>query len=196
MEQPTQDIEPNVSPEEQKSYEAFVDQGLRVIYEKETINKIAETVKASEDPIDGLAQATANIVTRLVTSAKDQKVEIDGSIALHGGIEIMEAIADTLTEMDIYEFTAADLERASYMAMDYYREINKGSTEIEDAAINDFETLKGADKSGELGDRMGELGMPEHLTKQGLSMERQDPAAAPAPAPAAAPQGGFEQGMK
>lgn len=155
---------PNVSQEEQGQYEDFVNRCYEMIYTDDNLEAIAATIEAGEYPAGDLAQAVAQVVSRVIAVAKEAGVEYGGDVKLHGGVEVMEAIADSLTQQGVYQFTPDDLERAMYIAMDAFRELNKNTGLInEDAAKEDMALLEQMDKSGSLEQQMSSLGAPEYL---------------------------------
>lgn len=162
---------PNVTPEEQAEYEDFVDQGFKVIYSGDAFEKIVDRIAAEQDPVQGLAQVTAAVASRVLSSAKGAGKEISGDAAFHGGIQLLEDLGENLTKAGVHNYTDKDLERASYLAMDAFREMNQDSGLInQEAVAEDMSLLQQGDASGELAGMMKKLGAPEHL--QGAPVER------------------------
>ena len=143
--------QPNVSPEEQAQYNLFVDNGLKLIFDKAAAPKLLQRIKASESPSEGLASATVAIVTRLKDSAEQKGVKLDDAVLLHGGLELMENIAELSNAAKVHEFTPDEIEVAMYQALDQYgtRELERGTLDKE-AVAQDFKTMMDADKAGKI----------------------------------------------
>ena len=143
--------QPNVSPEEQAQYDKFVDNGLKLIYSEGMMEKIQERMGAGGNPIEGLANVTFMVVNRLVASAEKAGQKISGDVLLHGGVEILEDLANLAQESGIHEFTDDEMESALYATMDLHGEHKtKSGTLDKEAHMNDFAALIEADKSGAL----------------------------------------------
>lgn len=142
----------NVTPEEQASYDKFVDNAFKLIYSDKTFQQTIKSLSASEDPIANLAGAAVTIVTHLKESAEKANAPISNDILMHGGVEIIEDLADTAEKAGIHSYTDQELEGATYRAFDMYREHQEiqGKTD-KDAAMKDIEQMKQAEANGQLG---------------------------------------------
>lgn len=151
-----QEASSNVTPEEQKQYDLFVSQCLDLISNNEKVRAaVIEMMKSAPEPNEGLAQAAAFIVMRVEDAAAEKGIKFSGDILLHGGMEVLEAIADLGEASGVTdEFDEEDREGAFYRATDLYREDRQQKGVLDqDAADSDWEDLKQADESGAI-DRM------------------------------------------
>lgn len=154
--------EPNVSPEEQQAYERFIDNGFKIIYDEKTAPQILNRLKATDNPVEGLASVTVQVVTALLESARKQGRDIDPSVLFHGGVELLSDIADTAGKAGVHKYSEEDIENALYVAMDQYgtQEMERGTLH-KDAIVEDFKALQNAEQGGQLDDVLG-AGFTKH----------------------------------
>lgn len=142
---------PNATPEEQAQYNKFVDNALSLIYDKKSLPVILKNLAGGGDPVQGLATTTVSIVSRLNDSARQKGVEISADVLLHGGIEILQDLADTSEKAGIHKFTPDEVQSATYKAMDLARETFTSKGELDPNAMKqEFAGLVQADKAGKL----------------------------------------------
>lgn len=161
------DDQPNVSPEEQAAYDAFVTDGLELIYAGGKVRPgIVQLL--DEDPSDLIAvlgdseafdnfspvvalAATAVILTLQVVKASKRKPA--GEIVLHGGKELIEELADMSAKTGLRRYSQDDLNRALLVAMDLYR-MTAGAQGLIDrkALTEDFDEIVRADRQGRAAD--------------------------------------------
>jgi len=148
--------EPNVSPEEQAAYEKFVDNGLKLISDENMAPQILKRIGEAENKAEGLAGAVVSVVVRLEQSAQQSGRQIDPGIVMHGGMELMEAIAQMSTAFGVHAFDDKQIESAVYIAMDQYgtQAVGKGTLNKE-ALAEDVSMLQQADQSGNLDQLFG-----------------------------------------
>ena len=145
------DMEGNVSPEEQAEYDQFVDNGLKLIYNEAMTDKILERLQASDNPVEGLANVTFMVIEKLITSGKQNGKEFSGDIKFHGGVEILEDIANLAMEAGLHEFSEEELESAMYATLDLYGEKEKREGTLDEgAAQQDMAGLIQMDQDGTL----------------------------------------------
>jgi|GEM_PF-6287152 len=162
--------DPNVTPEEQAAYERFVDNGLKIIANEKMAPHILKRIQEAEQPAEGLAAASVNIIVRLEQSAQENGRQLDPAILLHGGQELLEAIANMATAFDVHAFTEKEIESALYIAMDQYgTQAVANGTLNKDALSEDVSMLQEADQSGNLDGLFGQ-GFTEHAN--GLGQEQ------------------------
>ena len=76
-------------PEVREQFNMFVTNGLNIIHEEQVTNDILNRILKSGDPIQAIAEATVDIVTRLYDSAKKNGVEIYRDVLIHGANVLM-----------------------------------------------------------------------------------------------------------
>lgn len=162
----------NVSPEEQKMYDLFVDNAYTLIYDGKTFPSVIKALGATDDPIVNLANAATSIVMRLKDSAEESGNPVSNDVIMHGGIEIIEDLADTAEKAGMNTYSEKDLEAAAYRAFDMYREFeeSQGKTD-KDAAMQDIQMIKQAEADGSLGDFFGKA--PEGEQPEAQPVEEQ-----------------------
>lgn len=139
--------QPNVSPEEQAQYDRFMDRAFRLIYDERTFPTILERMRATPDPVEGLAAVTAMVVSRLKDSAEQAGVIIDPDVLFHGGTEILEDLASTAEKARIHAFTPDEVEAALYRALDIYRQTETQAGKLDrGAAQRDWQSIVQADR--------------------------------------------------
>lgn len=143
--------EPNVSPEEQAQYDRFIANGLRLIFEGNRDQAILARIEKGANPVEGLASATLFIVMRLKESAEKAGQQISNDVLFHGGMEIMENVAELAKRAKLHAYTPKEIEQALYVALDQYstQEVQKGTIDKE-SLQQDFQMLMDADKGGKL----------------------------------------------
>ena len=143
---------PNVTPEEQQEYDAFVQNAMNVMYreEGEVEPEILKRLSTGNKPIDTLAQTTVWLVMLIEQDAKRNQMPISDDVIFHAGKEIMEQLIEVAEAADLHDFKQAEIQGAWYQALDMYREANSdegGRFNPEEAAAA-FEALNEADKEG------------------------------------------------
>lgn len=146
-----QDQQPNVSPEEQKQYDEFVGNGLKLIYDEKTLPSVIQRLKGGGDPIEGLSSAASTIVLRLQDSAEHNGTKLDSDVLFQGGIELLQELATLSQHAGIHTYTPKEVEGALYRALDQYRTVQQQRGAIhQDAAKQDLNQIQQADQSGQL----------------------------------------------
>ena len=159
--------ETNVTPEEQAVYDKFVDNGRVMIFEDKMAAQILKQIRDEEMPSKGLASVIVSLVMRLKDSAGENGAEIDSSILMHGGLELMENIAELSAVAGVHKFSEKEIESALYQAMDLYGTIeHEAGTVNKEALAEDVNMLQQADRSGELDQLLGE-GFTAHADSLG-----------------------------
>lgn len=145
--------QPNVSPEEQKAYDAFVDNGLRLIFDKRTAPGLLDRIKKGKTPVEGLASATVYVVDAVRKSAEKAGQQVPDEVVFHAGFELVSNVATLSAAARVHEFSEDEIEQAIYIGLDLYAtmEMQEGRLDAE-SALNDFETVVAADKAGRIDD--------------------------------------------
>lgn len=158
------------TPEEQAQYDAFVKEGMKLIYAKGQVNPgilklldddpqdliaiLGEEVGQDFSPVIALA-ATATIVVLEVVRRADPKPE--GEIIMHGGAEILEDLADLAGQpgpdgQPIHTYTEDDVNQAMIHAVNLYRiTATQAGMLDEEALAQEFADILNAQEDGTLG---------------------------------------------
>lgn len=148
---PEPEDEGNVSPEEQAQYDQFVAQGMKLYNDPKVMPSILGMIEGDGDPVNGLASATATIVVRLVQSMKGLPTKMSGDVIYHGGVELLEQLADVGAVTKLHDFTPEEMQQAELRAVDMVRDMLTKSGDIDNEAVmQDFNALVEADKAGNL----------------------------------------------
>lgn len=145
--------ESNVSPEEQEQYNAFVANGMNLIYEEKGLQNMVKSLDGDGNPVGGLANTLVNVVSRLEGSAEQSGKPIDDDVLYHGSVELLEQLAEMAEKANVHEFSEEDLESALYLALDQYREAKQQQGKLpEDGLKSDFQQIMQAEQNGTLND--------------------------------------------
>jgi hypothetical protein len=156
------EMETNVSPEEQAQYTEFVTNAMAIMNDKKGARKMLKVIESGDDPVKGLANAVAAIVMRVEKSAKQSGQEISADVLMHGGAEILEQAADLAEQSGGHAFTEEELEKATYIAMDLYREARGDKINQEEQGAS-MQELQAAEADGSLEQQLP--GLAEHAQK-------------------------------
>lgn len=148
---PQGEEESNVSPEEQKSYNNFVTNGMKLMYSEKTMPQVVKAIQGGGNPVEGLANAALTVVTQLEQSAKQKGVEISPDVKYHGSEELLAQMAELAEAAGIHEFSEEELEQAFFLALDLYRVGKQQSGELDEGALKqDMQMLQAANEQGQL----------------------------------------------
>jgi hypothetical protein len=139
----------NVSPEEQRQYEMFVDNCYSLIYDKKTIGNVLKSLDATDDPKMNLANTTVMIVKRVADSARQAGQQVSTDVLMHGGAEVLEDLADLAAKVGLHSYTPEEIEGAVYIAADLYRGMAEadGTLDIEGSKRDMAKAIQ-ADQAG------------------------------------------------
>tara|TARA_R110000737_G_scaffold279417_2_gene286111 strand:+ start:217 stop:885 length:669 start_codon:yes stop_codon:yes gene_type:complete len=179
---PTEDAEPNVTPEEQEEYEMVVDNAYKLLYSN--VETTLENMSQG-DIVTGMANTVANVFSRISDTAKRDGVKFTDGVLLAAAGEIMEDMADLVTETGIDEPTPEQMESAMYGAVEQYREMQQKNVNPEEA-VGEFMQLRDAEKNGTLEELAP--GVSERFAQFVPSPEEAEAAGQQAPATAGPPQ--------
>lgn len=221
----TDDNDNGVTPEEQAEYDAFVKNGLRLIYDEQT-HKPQEGIldalgangygpeqqqpqgqpapqeappqqgmmggqapasePAAPPPEQGqpggmmaaaqneggqsmggmpppqiiaLANATVTIVQQLDDSARAANKPVSNDVLVHGGVAILEELAELAETAGIHDYTEEEMGGATTLAMDMYKQkaMDDGRTDESTAKV-EWDQVVQADQQGQLGSVVKGLG--------------------------------------
>lgn len=151
-EQPEEEEEANVSPEEQQQYDAFVENAMEVIYtdDGKVEPEVLKRLSTGKKPIDTMAQTVVWVVTMTETDAKQNNMAIDDDVLFHAAREIMEQLVEVSEAAGLHEWKEAEIQGAWYNALDMYREANSDEAGRFDPEVakQAFGELQAADAEG------------------------------------------------
>jgi len=148
-----------VTPEEQEQYERFVTNGMKVLYSKQALPQIIESIRGAGSPVEGLANTLVMLVMRLEDGAEQAGQQISPDVLMHGGTELLEQMVDLAEKAGLPEFDESQIESALYLALDTYRAARQQQGRLpEDQLAADMQELSRADQAGELEQIMPGIG--------------------------------------
>jgi hypothetical protein len=177
-----QEEQPNVSPEEQAQYDAFMANYMKMAYSKDVGPKLLDALGGDGgDPVEGLAQATAFIVKRLADGAREAGAEMSQDVLFHGGKEIVEDLAEMQADAGFADLDENQIEQAMYRALDIYREAAMADGTLNTEALaQDMQSLVEAEQAGALDQVLpGANQAAEKLQSETGGQSQEDAPAAP-----------------
>lgn len=179
------------TPEEQDQKARFVGRALELVYSDNAFPKIRDMLDGSgegDDPIEGLAQATAMVVGRVAGAAERSGIQLSPAVVLHAGTEVFEDLAhlSKMTGAKDYTQDQNAFHKAYYRAIDIYRTMLQGADEVDQkSAQDDFGKMQEMDQKGQLDPMFRTLAQNDNQQQGG------EPAAPDAAADQAPPPRGF-----
>lgn len=153
------------SPDEQAQYNQFVGRAMELIYNPKMFPQVVEMLRGggndSQDPKEagasgpaqGLAHATAMIITRVYKAASDAGANLSPDVVFHGGTELFGQLAEISDKAGISDY-ANDrdaLEGAYFLAIDTATQQLRSAGVVDEAeAKAALQQLQGMDAKGEL----------------------------------------------
>ena len=102
--------------------EQFIDGGFEVIYggdteDGELSQPIASMLRRTiDDPSQSLANAAAQVATKVITTSMDSNVSLDPAAAFAGLMELVGELASVATEEGIYDYSQQETDAAAVRA--------------------------------------------------------------------------------
>lgn len=148
---PAAGMEESVTPDEQAAYNQFVTNGLRMMFDEKVVPQLLESIDATGNPVDGMADAMVSVVRRLEDSAQKAGAEIPGPVKYHGAVELMENLSDLVSKAGIADLGEEQMESALFLALDKYRVSRAEDGSLpKDELQQDMEALIAAEQQGSL----------------------------------------------
>lgn len=142
---------PNVTEDEQRSYNEFVTNGMEMLYDQKALPDILQSIAGDGNPVEGLANALVMMVMRLEDSAAQQGAELNPDVMLHGSTELLEQMADVAEQAGIHKFEQQQIEEALYTALDLYRNMRQQQGQLPTEQLqSDMDEIVRADQAGDI----------------------------------------------
>lgn len=119
------------SPEMQKTYNRFVGACMLVVWDEKFMPKALELFQNSPNQTDALASVTAGVVQRVSQEAKKRSQPIPLEVMVHGGLEVVQQVADMATTGGIQGIEPDEIETAFYLAADKVRDVLVASGDLD-----------------------------------------------------------------
>ena len=84
--------ESQVDPKHQEQYDLFVANGITIIHNEKTSEKLINQILKAEDKVEAVANSTLIVVRKLEDSATANKIKLSENVLMHGANELMGAI--------------------------------------------------------------------------------------------------------
>lgn len=78
-----------VNPKLQEEADIFVANGIKVIHDQKVSDNLIKQIQGSNDPIEGIADATLSVIERLEQSASQNGIQISDAAKIHGSNQLM-----------------------------------------------------------------------------------------------------------
>ena len=171
------------SPDEQAQYNQFVGRAMELIYNQKLFPQVVEMLRgghndgqdpkaagAASGPAQGLAHATAMIITRVYKAAIDAGAKLSPDVMFHGGTEIFGQLAEISDKAGISDY-ASDrdkLEGAYFLAVDTAtQQLTKAGVVDEAESKAALQQLHDMDAKGELEQVFRELDAKDQAASGG-----------------------------
>ena len=143
---PAEDPEPNVTPEEQKEYDMVVNNAYKLLY-----SDVDVTLKnmSQGDIVTGMANTVATVFSWISDTARRDGMKFSDGVLIAAAGEVMEDMADMVTEAGIDDPTPEQIESAMYAAVEQYRSLQQGNLDPNEAA-GELQRLQDAEADGTL----------------------------------------------
>jgi hypothetical protein len=101
------------TPDQQARYDAYVKNGMRLMYRKQGVRALVKSLDGNGDPVSGLANTLGAIALRLTGSAKKAGQPLDPQVVLHGSGELLEQLADFSQQSGGHTYTDDELRKVA-----------------------------------------------------------------------------------
>lgn len=143
------DQKPNVTPEEQESYDLFVGNCLDAVAKPENSkfrDAVIRSLSAGE-PVEALSDTALNLVEHVKQDGQQNGQAFSVDVLLNGGEQVVQHLAEFATALKIHEYTPDEIEASFLRACDQYRVRHPGEMDPE-IAKQELGALQEAEKSG------------------------------------------------
>lgn len=110
------------SPEMQAIYNRFVGACMMAIWDEKFMPKVLKMFQDHPNQTDALALVAAGVAQRIYMGARKKGMEIPLEVMLHGGIEVVQQVAELATAGGIEGIEPDEVETAYYLAADKVRD--------------------------------------------------------------------------
>ncbi|WJI43670.1 hypothetical protein NL532_23990 [Mesorhizobium sp. C120A] len=186
--QPDAGAAQDATPEEQAQYNQFVGRGMELIYNQKMFPQVVEMLRGgggegqgkehsgATGSAQGLAHATAMIITRVYKAATDSGAELSPDVLFHGGTEIFGQLAEISDKAGIsnYAEDRDGLEAAYFLSVDTaMQQLRQAGVVDEASAKQALQQLHDMDAKGALEPVFREL---DAMDQQSRGGEAENPA--------------------
>lgn len=78
-----------LSPDQQKKFDAYVAQGVRLIHDQKVTDTMLQGIEGSENPVPVIADTTLNLIKRLDAKAAETGIELEIELKAHAANLLM-----------------------------------------------------------------------------------------------------------
>lgn len=97
------------TPQQQADYDAFVKNGMRLIYNEKGVKRLVASLDGDGDPLGGLASTVTTVALRLVGAADKAGKPLAPEVVLHGSGELLEQLADFSAQSGGHKYSDEEL---------------------------------------------------------------------------------------
>lgn len=143
------------TPEQQAAYDRYVGAAMMHIYTPKVIDKIVQSI-SPEDPVATMGRAAANVGFVVMKKAEQDGQKVPPEVLLHGGKEVVAAIAELYERKGGQELAPEQVEQAYYVAADDFRQMMQGEGSIDpESAQQGMQELQAMAQSGAFDEEAG-----------------------------------------
>lgn len=145
--------EANVTEQEQAQFDEFVDKVRSAVFDKKSIQSVLQSLTATDDPVNNLANTAAMAVMTTEDSANQSGINIPPEILMYGGAEVIADLAETAEAAGTHTYTEDEVIGAIIGAMEIYRDMRTAEGRFDPASVQgDMQLIQQADAAGKMGE--------------------------------------------
>ena len=115
-----QQVQEQVPKEIQEQFDIFVVNGMEIINDQKVSEDILNRISQSGDPIRGIAEATVDIVNRLIDSAQENGIKLSNETMVHGSNVLMGEIINMAETAGMQKLTEEQRTQSFQLATSLY----------------------------------------------------------------------------
>lgn len=120
----------NADPQMQEIYDRFVSLAVLHIHNEKVLPSLVERMRSGE-PVQAIGEIAATVGHAVVKKAEASGQQIPDAVLLHGGGEIVQALADIARKAGIADLSEEEVEQAFYIAADTFRQMRQGEGAVD-----------------------------------------------------------------
>lgn len=106
----------------QALYDQVVKNGLKIIYNRDSMPQLLKSLEGNGEPVDGLANTLATVLARLVQSAEQNGTTIPDDVLRAAAAELLKHLATLEQDSGGHKFSKQELAGAAKLSMLLYQQ--------------------------------------------------------------------------
>lgn len=162
------------SKEMQAIYNRFVGACMLAIWDEKFMPKALQLFQSNPNQTDALASIAAGVVQRVFAGAKKKGTPIPMEVMVHGGLEVVQQVADFATAAGVQGIEPDEVETAYYLAADKVKEALVASGDLDlSNAEQDLEQVRSMAGDDVLSNVQSRMQGSQQKTIDGLMAQQQ-----------------------